>query len=97
MALGWQVFCQDTIEDRGGRLLRHRRRQTQTYLDWMMSAWGWTVLVAGLALVVALVVGSLMGMIRTMPNSPGSCASATPGSSCSATSRCWCRSSSGTT
>ena len=31
------------------------------------------------------------------PTAPGWCASAMPGSSCSATSRCWCRSSSGTT
>ena len=34
----------------------------------MMSAWGWTLSVAVLALVVALVVGSLMGILRTTPN-----------------------------
>ena len=33
-----------------------------------MSAWGWTLSVAVLALVVALVVGSLMGILRTTPN-----------------------------
>ncbi|MBC7994652.1 MAG: amino acid ABC transporter permease [Rhizobacter sp.] len=33
-----------------------------------MSAWGWTLLVAALALVVALLVGSLMGILRTTPN-----------------------------
>ena len=49
------MFLQDT----GGE---------QTYLDWMMSAWGWTLSVAVLALVVALVVGSLMGILRTTPN-----------------------------
>jgi len=32
-----------------------------------MSAWGWTLLVSGFALVVALVVGSLMGVLRTTP------------------------------
>ena len=37
----WQVFLQDT----GGG---------QTYLQWMMSAWGWTMSVAVLALIVAL-------------------------------------------
>jgi len=51
----WQVFLQDT----GGG---------QTYLDWMISAWGWTLSVSVLALVVALVVGSLMGILRTTPS-----------------------------
>src|SRR5205085_3178248 len=51
----WQVFMTDTG---GGR----------TYLQWMMSAWGWTLSVALLALIVALVVGSLMGILRTTPN-----------------------------
>ena len=53
----WQVFLQDT----GGG---------QTYLHWMMSAWGWTLSVAVLALIVALVVGSLMGILRTTPSKP---------------------------
>jgi glutamate/aspartate transport system permease protein len=51
----WQVFLQDT----GGG---------QTYLNWMLSAWGWTLSVAVCALVVALSVGSLMGILRTTPN-----------------------------
>ncbi|HEX6704174.1 MAG TPA: amino acid ABC transporter permease [Albitalea sp.] len=51
----WQVFLQDT----GGG---------QTYLNWMMSAWGWTLSVALLGLVVALVFGSLMGILRTTPH-----------------------------
>ncbi|MES2992078.1 MAG: amino acid ABC transporter permease [Pseudomonadota bacterium] len=51
----WQVFFQDT----GGG---------QTYLQWLMSAWGWTMSVALLALVIALVVGSLVGILRTVPN-----------------------------
>lgn len=51
----WQVFLRD---DGGGR----------TYLEWLMSAWGWTLSVAVLALVVALLVGSLIGVLRTVPN-----------------------------
>jgi glutamate/aspartate transport system permease protein len=51
----WQIFLQDT----GGG---------QTYLQWLMSAWGWTLSVALLALVIALAVGSLMGILRTVPN-----------------------------
>ena len=51
----WQVFLQDTG---GGR----------TYLQWLMSAWGWTLSVAVMSLVIALVVGSLMGILRTTPS-----------------------------
>ncbi len=51
----WRFFAEDT----GGG---------QTYLQWLMSAWGWTLSVAVLALVVALVVGSFMGIFRTTPN-----------------------------
>jgi glutamate/aspartate transport system permease protein len=51
----WQVFLQDTG---GGR----------TYLDWLFSAWGWTLSVSAGGLVVALVVGSLMGILRTTPS-----------------------------
>jgi glutamate/aspartate transport system permease protein len=51
----WQIFLQDTG---GGR----------SYLEWMMSAWGWTLSVALLGLVVALLVGSLMGILRTVPS-----------------------------
>jgi glutamate/aspartate transport system permease protein len=91
----WQVFCKDTVSGdvaprcfgSGGDI---------TYLQWMLSAWGWTVSVAACALVVALVVGSLMGILRTTP-SKLLVGIGTPGPSCSATSRCWCRSSSGTT
>lgn len=57
MALDWQVFLND---DGSGR----------TYLEWMMDAWGWTLSVAGSAWVVAMVMGSLMGTLRTLPNSP---------------------------
>ena len=51
----WQVFLQDTGDGR-------------TYLQWMLSAWGWTLSVAALGLVIALVVGSLMGILRTTPS-----------------------------
>ena len=51
----WQVFLHDT----GGG---------QTYLQWMMSAWGWTLSVAVLSLIVALLVGSFMGILRTTPS-----------------------------
>jgi glutamate/aspartate transport system permease protein len=55
MSWDWQVFFQDT----GGG---------QTYLNWMMSAWGWTLAVSACSLAVALAMGSLMGILRTTPN-----------------------------
>ncbi len=51
----WQVFLHD---NGGGR----------TYLQWLMSAWGWTLSVSLLSLAVALVVGSAVGVLRTTPN-----------------------------
>ncbi len=63
----WQVFCKETTSGdvvpgcfgHGGDI---------TYLNWLLSAWGWTLSVAALALVVAMVVGSLMGILRTVPD-----------------------------
>lgn len=51
----WQIFLQ---ENGGG----------QTYLGWLISAWGWTLSVALCSLVVALAVGALMGILRTTPS-----------------------------
>jgi glutamate/aspartate transport system permease protein len=53
----WQVFLND---DGSGR----------TYLEWMIDAWGWTLAVAGCSWVVALLMGALMGTLRTLPSSP---------------------------
>ncbi len=63
----WQIFCQSTLEatpvagcfGRDGDI---------TYLDWLLSAWGWTLSVSGLALLLALIVGSLIGILRTVPH-----------------------------
>lgn len=63
----WQVFCKNTIDGEimprcfgnGGEI---------TYLDWLISAWGWTLSVALLSLFVALLFGSIMGILRTTPN-----------------------------
>jgi glutamate/aspartate transport system permease protein len=54
----WQVF----LHDPGGAY--------PTYWEWMLSAWGWTVSVALLSLLVALTLGSIIGIIRTLPDSP---------------------------
>ena len=65
----WQVFCQDTLDQEpvsgcfghGGSV---------TYLDWMLSAWGWTVTVSLLALLIALVLGTVIGTLRTLQGHP---------------------------
>jgi glutamate/aspartate transport system permease protein len=36
----------------------------------MMDAWGWTLSVAGSAWVIAILVGALVGTLRTLPRSP---------------------------
>lgn len=39
-----------------------------TYLQWLLHSWGWTLLVALVALVIALVVGLVIGVMRTLPH-----------------------------
>jgi glutamate/aspartate transport system permease protein len=57
MTWDWQIFLND---DGSGR----------TYLQWMLQAWGWTLSVAGGAWVIAILVGFLVGTLRTLPNNP---------------------------
>ncbi|MDP3651605.1 MAG: amino acid ABC transporter permease [Rhodoferax sp.] len=57
MTWDWQVFLND---DGSGR----------TYLEWMLDAWRWTLAVAGCSWVVAVLIGALMGTLRTLPTSP---------------------------
>ena len=57
MRLDWQFFLED---DGGGR----------TYLEWMFEAWGWTLSVMVCAWVVAVVIGTMVGTLRTLPNRP---------------------------
>ena len=69
MSWDWQVFCEDTLDrvpvqgcfGKGGDV---------TYLDWMLSAWGWTVSVSLLGLLLALLVGTLVGTLRTLEGRP---------------------------
>jgi glutamate/aspartate transport system permease protein len=65
--LDWAVFCRETVtgEVIGGCF---GRDGDVTYLDWLINAWGWTLAVAALALVVALLTGALMGILRTTPS-----------------------------
>ncbi|MDO5087670.1 MAG: amino acid ABC transporter permease [Comamonadaceae bacterium] len=67
--LDWSVFCQDTLTSEVVAGCFGTSRDP-TYLNWIINAWGWTVAVALAALVVALVVGSVVGVMRTLPDSP---------------------------
>jgi glutamate/aspartate transport system permease protein len=65
----WQVFCTSTITAEpaagcfgsGGDI---------TYLQWMLSAWGWTIGVAALAFVIAVVCGLTAGSLRALASRP---------------------------
>jgi len=60
------VFCKSTTDDTVYATCIAPHGDT-TYLQWLATAWGWTLLVALLALVVALVVGLVVGIARTLP------------------------------
>lgn len=67
MSLAFQVFCQGitsgvVTSDCLGTV------GDPSYLRWMLSAWGWTLAVALLSLIVALTLGSTMGVLRTTPS-----------------------------
>ncbi len=72
MALELDIFCLDIIDQEpiAGCFGSGGANGTETYLDWLLQAWGQTVQVALLSLVVALLIGSLIGTFRTLPNSP---------------------------
>jgi glutamate/aspartate transport system permease protein len=53
----WHIFLQDTGAD-------------ETYLHWLMTAWGWTLAVSVAAWFLALVLGSAVGVLRTVPSKP---------------------------
>ncbi|MEK8051433.1 amino acid ABC transporter permease [Ideonella sp. DXS22W] len=64
----WQFFCNDTATGEAVAGCFGPGGKEQTYLQWMLNAWGWTITVSVLGLLLALVVGSLIGIARTTPN-----------------------------
>lgn len=67
MEWDWQVFCTDTITMEPVQGCFGPNGDI-TYLDWLMSAWGWTAAVSGASLILAIIVGALIGTLRTLPN-----------------------------
>ncbi|MDT9000246.1 amino acid ABC transporter permease [Paucibacter sp. APW11] len=70
MAFEWQeLWCKDTVDGTIAASCLGEGR-AQTYLDWLVSAWGWTLAVSAIGLVLALAIGSLMGVLRTTRRKP---------------------------
>ena len=72
MALDLGVFCKSTLDGEVvdhcfSSLLGFGQNADPSYLDWLLKAWGWTLAVAGLGLMIALILGVLMGTLRTLP------------------------------
>ena len=69
MAWDWQTFCKETTT---GDVIAgcFGKGGDQTYLNWIISAWGWTLTVSLSALVVALLAGLVVGTLRTLQDSP---------------------------
>ena len=65
MAWDWQVFCKETTSgDMIAGCFGHGGEST--YLNWILKAWGWTLSVAVLALIVALVVPVVVATLRPL-------------------------------
>ncbi len=65
----WQIFCKETTT--GDQIVGcFGKGRDITYLDWILSAWGQTLIVSLCALVVALLAGLIIGTFRTLPQSP---------------------------
>ena len=64
----WQVFCNSTLS--GEATACFGAAGDITYLQWMISAWGWTASVAALGFVIALFFGVMVGIARTLPMAP---------------------------
>ena len=63
----WQLYCTDMVTAEVAPKCLGAPGY-ETYLDAMIHAWGWTLYVSVVGLVVALVAGSLIGILRTVPD-----------------------------
>ncbi len=69
MSLDWDIFCSSTT---GGGLIAgcFGKGGETSYLQWLISAWGWTATVAVLSFLIALLLGVTVGTLRTWPARP---------------------------
>jgi glutamate/aspartate transport system permease protein len=68
VSLDWSIFCRSTT---GNAQLAGCLGQNGelSYLQWLLSAWGWTATVALLGFIIALIIGIVVGTLRTLPSS----------------------------
>ena len=72
MSLDFQIFCKSTYgEEYSPRCFGEYFQFGQlagdpTYLDWLLTAWAWTISVSMLGLFIALVIGISIGTLRTL-------------------------------
>lgn len=74
MALELSILCKSTLEEEYSSTcfgktfysLLHGLND-QTYLDWLLQAWGWTLTVAVIGLMIAVTIGFTIGTLRTLP------------------------------
>ena len=66
MSLDWSIFCRSTT---GNAQLAGCLGQNGelSYLQWLLSAWGWTATVALIGFIIALIIGIVIGTLRTLP------------------------------
>ena len=62
-----QVMCKSTTDETVYSTC-FAAKGDLTYLQWLLHSWGWTLLVALIALVIALAIGLIIGVMRTLPN-----------------------------
>lgn len=67
MTLEPGIFCKDIITQQSVSGCMSPPGDI-TYGEWLISAWGWTISVSVCALFVALAIGSIFGIARTLPN-----------------------------
>ncbi|SEK94849.1 amino acid ABC transporter membrane protein 1, PAAT family (TC 3.A.1.3.-) [Roseateles sp. YR242] len=63
----WQLYCTDIVTEEVAPSCLGAKGY-ETYLDAMVHSWGWTMTISVLGLLVALIAGSLIGILRTVPN-----------------------------
>ncbi len=70
MNLDWQIFCKSTTGTAQLPACFGHGGET-SYLQWLLSAWGWTAAVAVSGFLLALVAGIAIGTLRTLPGRRG--------------------------
>jgi len=69
MAWDWAVLCENTM-DHSLEASCWASNGGTTYLQWMIDAWGWTLSVTGVAWLIAMFAGVIIGTLRSQADRP---------------------------